>query len=292
MSPRKRASSNTAEQPPSKNSRSATAEEAEPGPRSKRWSKISKKVPCDGGKKCPCRKPASEYPEYPWIITPAGYRKLSHQFLHVNPRTPDLFDMSIYNDFEGFGTVEVLQNLVLDFVEAKDNWKEHNACLPLTQIEDGELANDTFCLNSAMLLTILAQFDLQGLLGPDSEACKILAYAKKYNIQLQGPSDLDKKLEDLEGADLPPPGDDPWGWSAILKEYEKNGYGRKPKIGGDRYDITAMSSADRKSSSFENKDPLGPKERADIKKGLILLVAWVRLFEDDLARLFCTLPAT
>jgi hypothetical protein len=32
--------------------------------------------------------------------------------------------MYIFNDYEGYGILEVLQNLVLDFIEAKDNWKE------------------------------------------------------------------------------------------------------------------------------------------------------------------------
>lgn len=32
--------------------------------------------------------------------------------------------MYIYNDFAGYGLVEVMQNIVLDFVEAEGNWKE------------------------------------------------------------------------------------------------------------------------------------------------------------------------
>lgn len=39
-------------------------------------------------------------------------------------RCPDNFDMHIYNDFEGMGVMEVLENLVIDFMESEDNWRE------------------------------------------------------------------------------------------------------------------------------------------------------------------------
>lgn len=166
-----------------------------------------------------------------------------------------------------------------------------------------------------MFLTMLAKLESLGLLGPDSEIknlgmvmalylcttsdmraygiCEgnedkankiaafynsdemILAYAKKYNIGLRGPSNLDSCVEDLDEVELPPAKDDPWGWAAVLKQYEKL-HGRerkKPKIGGIQYDITAMSSAERKESSYNGKDPLKKSEIEKIKQGMVLQLA-------------------
>lgn len=84
----------------------------------------SSKAKCDGGKTCICQKPAAEHPDHPLTITVAGWEKFAHQMIHTNLRIPGNFGMYIFNDFAGYGVLEILQNLVLDFVEAKDNWKE------------------------------------------------------------------------------------------------------------------------------------------------------------------------
>ncbi|KAF4261541.1 hypothetical protein CNMCM8812_000726 [Aspergillus fumigatus] len=113
----------------------------------------------------------------------------------------------------------------------------------------------------------------------------ILAYAKKYNIKLVGPTDIDEVVEDLEdGAELPErdekPFGDPWNLSGATEEYFDNytGYydgrkGWKTRPGGDTLDITTWSSADRKKASFDGKDPLGKEERDAIKKGLVMSLA-------------------
>ncbi|KAE8364716.1 hypothetical protein BDV27DRAFT_111365 [Aspergillus caelatus] len=290
-----------------------SVEDANPNPNPK----------CDGGKKCLCHKLASDHPEYPWVATRAGVRKFTNQHVHADIRCPDVFDMDVFNDFTGYGLVEVAQNLVLDFVEAEGDWKEQWAVceavgiaifgdmfIPLAYVDDGDLADDTFCLFLAMFLTMLTKLESQGLLGPGSEIknlgmvmalylcttsdiraygiCegnddktnkiaafynsdeKILAYAKKYNIELRGPCNLDSYVKDLDQVELPPAKDDPWGWAAVLKQYEKL-HGRerkKPKIGGIQYDITAMSSAERRESSYNGKDPLKKSEIDKIKQGM------------------------
>ncbi|KAF5863229.1 hypothetical protein ETB97_010457 [Aspergillus alliaceus] len=276
------------------------------------------KVRCDGGNKCFCNKPVLDHSEHPWVVTRAGLRKLANQHVHADSRNPDLF---------GYGVVEVVQNLVLDFVEASGNWKEQwavceamslflngDAIAPMTSVDDGDCANDTFCLIGAMFLTMLAKLESQGLLGPDSEIknlgmvmalyicttsdmrqygiaegnddksnkvanfhdadAKISAYAKKYNIQLRGPSDIDSCVDDLDDVSLPRAGNDPWGWGAVFKQYEKR-YGQqgKSKIGGNRFDITAMSATERKSKSFAKRDPLGKEELNAIKQGGILQIS-------------------
>lgn len=78
---------------------------------------------CDGGKKCLCRKPASEYPDHPWVLTYAGFHKYLSQSTMAAVRCPDNFAMYTYNDHEGYGILEVVQNLLLDWDEAK-TWQE------------------------------------------------------------------------------------------------------------------------------------------------------------------------
>ena len=83
--------------------------------------------PC-GKKQCKCFKPVAANPEHPWVITWAGYKKSMNQFLHNFVRDPDHFSMYIYNDFSAYGSLEVLENLVLDFEEAekeqRGGWRE------------------------------------------------------------------------------------------------------------------------------------------------------------------------
>lgn len=39
-------------------------------------------------------------------------------------REPDSFRMYLYNDWFAYGCLEVLENMILDYVEEKGNWKE------------------------------------------------------------------------------------------------------------------------------------------------------------------------
>jgi hypothetical protein len=100
--------------------------------------------------------------------------------------------------------------------------------------------------------------------NPTNFDAYILAYATKYNVKLLGLSNIDDLVGELEKVDLPAAGDDPWGWIAAFEEYVG------PSIGGDSLDITSWSSAERKAKSFDNKDPLGKKERDMIKEGTVL----------------------
>lgn len=100
----------------------------------------------------------------------------------------------------------------------------------------------------------------------------VLAYAEKHGIALKAPDGIDKLIEDLDKVDLPTATDgnkDPWGWKKALATYKK---GRGP-LGGDRLDITSWTSARRREHNFDKKDPLGKKEIANIKKGMILEMA-------------------
>lgn len=82
-----------------------------------------KEPACDYGKTCVCLKPAAEHPEHPWVITRAATHKLNTLRIMGSLRNPDGFGMYTYNDHFGYGCVELAQNLILDFEEAKGDWK-------------------------------------------------------------------------------------------------------------------------------------------------------------------------
>lgn len=82
------------------------------------------KAKCDSGRTCLCDKPAADHPDHKLFITMAGNQKFLIQHLHLDLRIPDLFDMYTFNDHASYGCLEVLQNLIIDFVEAEGNWRE------------------------------------------------------------------------------------------------------------------------------------------------------------------------
>ena len=51
----------------------------------------------------------------------AGSHKLTMQRINADLRNPDLFDMYTFNDHAGYGVLEVVQSLLLDFAEADKN---------------------------------------------------------------------------------------------------------------------------------------------------------------------------
>lgn len=81
------------------------------------------KQKCDGGETCICNKPANENPEHDWVVTYGGFRKWIAQLTMAAVRCPDVFGMYTYNDHSAYGTLEVIQNLLLDWVEA-GTWQE------------------------------------------------------------------------------------------------------------------------------------------------------------------------
>lgn len=153
-----------------------------------------------------------------------------------------------------------------------------------------------------MFLTMLATLERHDLRGPNSEAknlgqmalyiryvadvfpefsietegldAHILAYATKRNIELQGLSKMLADREEMQAeADeiqLPAPTDrkdDPWGWEKTFKEYKK----MHGPIGGDHYDLTTWTSADRKKHSLVTRDPLNKQMIDALKEGLVFM---------------------
>lgn len=60
--------------------------------------------------------------------------------------------------------------------------------------------------------------------------------------------------------------DDPWQWDANFKAYKN---GRHPVLGGQKYDITKMSRAQRAAAAYDKKDPLADVPVKDLKDNLL-----------------------
>ncbi|KAL2022227.1 hypothetical protein VTK56DRAFT_5837 [Thermocarpiscus australiensis] len=313
-----------------------------------------KKVPCDGGKTCLCNKPAAEHPDHVWKLSAAGKYRFFMQRIHSELRCPDNFNMYTFNDHEGYGVLEVLQNLILDFEEPAGNYKEQWAIcealafflhtdtgLSATQIDDGSYVDATYEVIGRLFMTMLAILEREKLLGKDSEIKnlglimalfmdiaadarrygllevdekeplgpaednkewiphafdnQILAYARKYGIDLVGPSHIAEIIAEAKGdGTLPVPdsepnstrtgnpyGADPFNFYDAMQTYKLEfggvtamlaGTSKKTNsiIGGDNLDITSWSSAERKRKSYDGKDPLRKKEIDALKQGLVL----------------------
>ncbi|KAI9367289.1 hypothetical protein BJX61DRAFT_538185 [Aspergillus egyptiacus] len=289
-----------------------------------------KKAKCDGGETCMCNKPAAEHPDHPLVMNDAGRRKFVDQIFHTDIRTPDYFDMYVFNDFAGYGILEVLQKLVLDFVEAKNNWKEqwavceaipffwHNGDLMPFSMLDRDTVHNTWTLIAHMFMAMLGNLESAGFLSPESEVknlglimsmylrlaselteysclpeysttsrktfkidnfnAYIVAYAKKYEIKLKGPSGLDELIEEAEDEGsrikFPAPSADPWKFNAAYKANKQElgtiYFVDKEEFGGDSFDITAWPSAKRKKYNFEKKDPIDKEGMKAIKEGGVM----------------------
>ncbi|KAI0112263.1 hypothetical protein GGR51DRAFT_508660 [Nemania sp. FL0031] len=289
-------------------------------------------------KKCVCFKPLASSPEHPWVISWAGFRKFNNQFTQTNLRDPDNFGMYTFNDHAAYGSLEVLQNLFLDFEEAgkekRGGWREqwavcecivhwllHDMGQIFIQSDDGEGVHDAVRLVGRLFLAMLAQLDGLSLVGdatavkslgctmamymvlahdmrkcnaiddsprkpygsagkfqPDYFEDAVLAYANKRGVTLRGPANIEEIIADAVGDVALPARNaaDPWGFKAGLRTYKSRYAGSLlspmgPKsIGGDKYDITAMSPRERKEAAFDGKDPLNKKTIDALKKGMVM----------------------
>lgn len=106
------------------------------------------------------------------------------------------------------------------------------------------------------------------------------AFAKHLGVKVHGAADAPEDGD--ERVKMPKlGGKDPWGWDksffTFKKDYSTPDFGlggdKFPTIGGDKLDISAWSSAERKKHSFNKKDPF-PKDIAKkLKEGLCLTLA-------------------
>ncbi|KAI1745475.1 hypothetical protein F4680DRAFT_402285 [Xylaria scruposa] len=225
-------------------------------------------------KHCVCFLPLSANPEHPWVISWAGFRKFSNQFIHVSLRDPDNFSMYTFNDHAAYGALEVLQNLFLDFEEAAkekrgDGWREqwavceavvhwmlHPNTSIMSMIDDGDLLHESMQLIGRMFLSMLAQLDDLGLVGDatavKSLGCTMAMYMVLAN-DLRKADALDADDDDESSTGFQPDSFD----NAVLSYANKRGVTlRGPK---DIEEIIAEADGDVELPAKKAKDPWGWK---------------------------------
>ncbi|KAI0845210.1 hypothetical protein F5Y00DRAFT_246680 [Daldinia vernicosa] len=202
----------------------------------------SRDGPRCGRKGCICSRPAGENPDHPWVVSRAGYRKYSTQHIHFSLRNPDFFQMYTYNDHAGYGCLQVVQNLVLDYVEAVERgWKEQWAVCEglglwllcpssgiMMMIDDGECVDQTMRLVGLMFLDMLAQLDGLNLVG---DATDVKSLGTIMAIYLKIASDV----RSIGG---------------ILEEDNDEG-GRKTKFQANHFDDAILSYATQRGVTLQ-----------------------------------------
>lgn len=78
------------------------------------------KTVCDGGQgpRCMCRRPADSQPDYDWVLTKRGFEQALHWMGEREKRCQENFDLYIFNDYNGYGTQEVVENMLAAFDKA------------------------------------------------------------------------------------------------------------------------------------------------------------------------------
>ncbi|KAJ4340781.1 hypothetical protein N0V95_007389 [Ascochyta clinopodiicola] len=130
--------------------------------------------------------PAKDHPEHKWCIMWEGYKMLMNYERRAKYCNPDYFGMHIYNDFEGWGFQELLENFIVEFdaslkkkddnalkhtwsiVSALSLWMSEVDLGPLMGNEDVEKTQAIFGLVGWALLRGLASLDFAEELKPDT----------------------------------------------------------------------------------------------------------------------------
>jgi len=79
---------------------------------------------CDDAETCICTRPADQYPDHGLVTTLAARAKYMMVENHALNRNPYHFGMDLGEDHYAFGLLQIVENLLLDFAEAKGNLRE------------------------------------------------------------------------------------------------------------------------------------------------------------------------
>ncbi|KAJ3565697.1 hypothetical protein NPX13_g7410 [Xylaria arbuscula] len=210
---------------------------------------LKRQGPTCGKKHCKCFKPVAANPEHPWVISWAGFKKFRNQFIHNFVRDPEHFGMYMYNDFAAYGSLEVLENLLLDFEEAekeqRGGWREqwavceaavhwllHGTGQAFCMADDGEKVQEAARLVGRMFLTMLAQLDEQGLVG-DATAVQSLGCTMAMYMELASA----------------------WRAQSVLEEDDRKSYNKKLKFQPDYFEDAVLTYANKRGVTLQ-----GPKD--------------------------------
>ncbi|KAB5533533.1 hypothetical protein GE09DRAFT_1227543 [Coniochaeta sp. 2T2.1] len=261
------------------------------------------KPKCDGAKTSVCQKPAAEHPGHKMLTTNAGlhffndYRGCGALEVSENlilDHAENEGDLT-----EQWAVIEGMAWFLLDDIDdgpCVDQTLQLAGRLflsHLAKLESQNLLSPTSeykDLGFVMALFITLANDSRrnwSLLESSAAANRfddhIVAYARKHGIPLVGPADIDECVAKCDSSvTLPVPTaikPEPWGFAVELRVHEKKyaakGHGpmwrkgKKGTLGGDKFDVMAMTPAERKARHLDGKDPLAPKELEAIKIGLV-----------------------
>ncbi|OAR02135.1 hypothetical protein LLEC1_07301 [Akanthomyces lecanii] len=215
---------------------------------------VTNQPKCDGGKTCLCKKNAVDHPDHPWALSMAGEQLYLSQFILASLRDPDNFSMYTYNDHFGYGLIEMLQNMILDFAASSD-WREQwciaeaaimwlldSEAAAMMQVDDPDTVRDSYSMIGRMFLDMIARLDREGVMTeavnlgtvmaltrrvasvtPSRFDDYVLAYSKKHDVTLRGPKGLEGFIGECEEVKLPSSTsnkDDPWKCAAACKKYK------------------------------------------------------------------------
>jgi hypothetical protein len=102
----------------------------------------------------------------------------------------------------------------------------------------------------------------------DSQANKENANPKATGEKPISPPPSAKRKRGLGNTEWKKDAKDAWKWADKFKKYKQ---GRAPVMGGQKYDITKMSRADRAAAAFDGKDPLVDDSAKDLKDNALFL---------------------
>ncbi|KAK4185486.1 hypothetical protein QBC35DRAFT_524880 [Podospora australis] len=271
------------------------------------------KVPCDGGEKCFCDKPLAEHPDHPLGWSRAGRTHYVSNADHFNVIQNIILDYeeayakddtkemwAVDDDSAG---ADVLAHLLVKlFMNTLAYLERDDLLKPDSEIQNLGLMMGTWVsLRKELRGYSLPQSKSKSSLGPTKDKKKwashsyinqIAAYAKKYDIKLVGPRNLDQFPKKADAnADLPVLESnlykaDVFGYARAYKAY-KSQCGEVPsfmarfkrdkpcnqKLDGDSLDITSWKPSERKGCHYVKKDPLTKKQIEESKKGGIMSTA-------------------
>ncbi|KAF5565734.1 hypothetical protein FPHYL_4135 [Fusarium phyllophilum] len=134
--------------------------------------------------KKPYDKLASLHPEWPWFFTMRGVDRHTWWEQECLKRSPDDFDLYIYNDFGGYGALEVLENIIAQFnlvfkpkSTYRNFWPEveglamilRGGLLEYVMIDDGARVQVTCEVVGDLILATIEALKKQDVFKPDSE---------------------------------------------------------------------------------------------------------------------------
>ncbi|KAM0260082.1 hypothetical protein ACHAQJ_003007 [Trichoderma viride] len=142
---------------------------------------------------------ASLHPGHTWVSSMCGDERMEWWLMEILKRDQDGFCMHIYNDFTYYGTIEVLENLFVNFEKVHKRkshtplelWQEleglalilNSSFVEMELCDDSDRCGQILELIGFMTLTVIASLQKQGLFAQDSQIPNIalmLALLVKY----------------------------------------------------------------------------------------------------------------